>query len=132
MAYRIPTFNMFCDIYTGIGGAYPPLGLVGGVPRNPGVRCALAHGRLSSKVAPSGTGFGELPITVMQLMVPAGTDIRGFENDALNGLDQVEVPVGSGRWYCVTSVDDVGKGYPNEYRLAYVQAIIQTWTPPYP
>jgi hypothetical protein len=34
------------------------------------------------------------------------------------GSDTVEVPAGTGNWYQVTFVTDVGRGFPNEYRLA--------------
>lgn len=132
MGFRIPNFNLTCNIYSGIGGAYPPLAFVGGAPRIAAQPCALAHGRIAGHHGGSGSGFTELTIWQMQLCLPALTDIRGFEENALNGLDQVECPAGSGRYYCVNSVDDVGKGYVNEYRCALIQAIIQTWTPPYP
>jgi hypothetical protein len=50
------------------------------------------------------------------LLLPALTDIR-------SGLlvvqpDFVQIPAGSGRWYQVVAVDDIGKGFPNEHRAA--------------
>lgn len=53
----------------------------------------------------------------MGVMFPAGTDIRpgtGFGMSA----DCIEVPSGSGRYYRVAALDDVAKGFTNEYRLA--------------
>lgn len=52
----------------------------------------------------------------MLLAVPKGSDIRGL--DGLSLLDLVEVPALSGRYYFVTGVDDIGKGFANEYRAA--------------
>jgi hypothetical protein len=129
--FTLPTFNLVCDIHTGIGGAFPPLAVSTAGVRVPNVPCALAHGRLSSRVAQTGSGFNTIPVTVMQLLLPKLTDIRGFECNT-TVPDQVECPKGSGRWYWVPSVDDVGKGYANEYRLAVLQAIVETWAPPYP
>jgi hypothetical protein len=54
--------------------------------------------------------------------LPAGTDIRD-EYCAGNIYDLVEVPSGSGRWYTTSLVDDVAKGFPNEYRLAAIRKV---------
>jgi hypothetical protein len=86
--------------------------------------CNLSTGRASRSSAFADTGFpGELG-TDRNLLLPAGTDIRDF-NCALAGYpyDIVEVPSGSGRWYAVGIVDDVAKGFPNEYRMAYITKI---------
>lgn len=50
------------------------------------------------------------------LLVPALTDIR--DNSCGTRADVVEVPADTRRWYNVSSVDDVGKGFPNEFRVA--------------
>lgn len=131
VAFRTPAFNLTCNIYDGSGVNYPPLYWVGGTPRISGQACALSHGRLSSRVSSQGGNFLQVPVTIMQLLLPKGTDVRGVESNIAYGLDQVECPVGSGRFYCVTSVDDVGKGYANEYRLAFMMAIVESWHPPY-
>lgn len=50
------------------------------------------------------------------LLLPPLTDIR---DASCNGFsDVVEVPSASGRWYVVMYVDDVAKGFANEYRTA--------------
>lgn len=60
-------------------------------------------------------------------MFPANTDVRdGF---CPSGQDTIEVPAGSGRYYLVGYVDDVGKGFVNEHRYA---AIVKTGTWPQP
>jgi hypothetical protein len=53
------------------------------------------------------------------LLVPALTDIRDL-NQNVPFNDIVEVPSGSGRWYGVAEVEDVGKGFPNEFRRAAI------------
>lgn len=53
---------------------------------------------------------------VMYLLLQAYTDIRG--ENSVGGADTVEVPAGSGRYYTVTWVDDIGKGFSNEHRFA--------------
>jgi hypothetical protein len=63
------------------------------------------------------------------LLLPALTDVRsavqGVENDV------IEVPAGSGRWYNVAGVDDVGKGFDNEYRIVSLRQIshFRDWIP---
>lgn len=61
------------------------------------------------------------------LYVPKGTDIR----PSISALrpDQVEVPRGSRRFYAVADVDDIAKGFPNEFRCA---VLIQNVVPPVP
>jgi hypothetical protein len=59
----------------------------------------------------------------MKMRVPAGTDLRG--NLSTTQRDLVEVPAGSGRYYEVWVVDDVAKGFFNEYRQGLILAIAQ-------
>jgi len=83
----------------------------------------------------------------MWLYVPAGTDIRdGMKEqtfDVVAGIyacDIVEVPAGSGRYYFVSVVDDVGKGFSNVYRAVSIQVpdypgfpiALPPWPTPYP
>jgi hypothetical protein len=63
-------------------------------------------------------------VTAMHLLLPALTDIRPYnlyQGDWLE--DVVEVPAGSGRYYYVTDVDDVAKGFGNEYRHATITQV---------
>jgi len=54
----------------------------------------------------------------MSLLLPIATDIR-FRDSALGQeADAVECPAGTGRFYIVIFVDDVGKGFANEHRQA--------------
>jgi len=113
MSFTLPDFNLTCDIYS---GPYDTR-----VLRLSGVACNLAMGRRVQVVFhdPTGLGFGA---ATAQLLLPSGTDVRDVSQLMGGGppYDIVEVPAGSGRWYVVNSVDDVGKGFPNEYRLAFL------------
>lgn len=130
-SYRLPTFNLFCDIYTGGGVGFWPQPLPGGLPRVPGVACALVFGHRVNVPSTGGTGSAGVPILAMSLLLPPLTDLRGLQ-DGLTGPDVVECPVGSGRWYGCAWVDDIGKGYPNEHRTGCLLALEDVWAPPYP
>lgn len=118
MAFSVPTFNLTCNIFDG-----PWLTRVLRLTSP----CNLAYGRRVTQL------FGTDPQTdvstgnAMQLLLPASTDIRDFSNAAIS--DCVECPAGSGRWYGVSMVDDVGKGFDNEYRLAIIDKIYQAKNP---
>lgn len=59
--------------------------------------------------------FGDL----LECLLPKGTDIRGAQHAGLDSI--VECPKGTGRYYYVVWVDDVAKGFANEYRLALMK-----------
>jgi len=62
------------------------------------------------------TGFGKLcPI----LLCPQRTDIRSQEKTGVVN-DVVEVPAGTGRFYEVIYVEDLGRGFANEHRGAMI------------
>jgi hypothetical protein len=112
MSFALPTFNLTCEVWT------PPW--VGRVHRLTAVPCNLAMGRRVQQAiqdaydAPYGSAKPSL-------LLPMGTDIRDQYN-APDG-DLIEVPSGTGRWYSVGIVDDVGKGFANEYRLASIRKV---------
>lgn len=108
MSFSVPTFNLICDVY---GVTLPSTLTFRGSSA-----CNLAMGRRVNWIlAASSPGMGTEGSTPM-LLLPALTDIR--DSSVGSEADVVEVPQGSGRWYQVNNVDDVGKGFPNEYRLA--------------
>jgi hypothetical protein len=130
LAYRVPNFNLTCDIWTGVvalPGSTPPVG----PPRLSAVDCALVYGQRVNVASTGGTSFAGVPLLSMCLLLPKGTDIRGPQDVSLFP-DLVECPSASGRYYWVVFVDDIGKGWPNEHRTASVFALVGTWTPPYP
>lgn len=125
MPYRLPTFNLMCNIWHGVDIESP---------RNLGtpdvtVSCGLQFGR---KNAGSNSTF-------VYLLVPALTDVRLSSWYDLSFQEIVECPAGSGRWYWVYNVDDVGKGFANEYRVGtmltthiHVGYLDQSWAWPFP
>lgn len=115
MAFRIPTFPLVVNIWR--TPAIPPVG-------PPAV---ITVGNLSPGRRTLGFGVG--PSLVMELLLPAGTDIQCAANSVVP--DAVEVPGGSGRFYKVFGVDDVAKGFANQYRLALIQSA-PVWPVPYP
>jgi hypothetical protein len=109
MAFRVPTFNLSVSIWRvlGLGGVYasPDVSTVGN----------LTMGRRSLFGMASPTAIAA-PFFCSELLLPALTDIRGSWNSV--SPDCVEVPAGSGRFYTAVIVDDVAKGFANEYRMA--------------
>ncbi len=118
MAFRVPTFNLVCNIFTGANFLNPPRVVVA---------CQLAFGRRQEWVCnfQAGSANSLCPL----LLVPALTDLRGFVKSGT--LDGVEVPAGSGRKYVCRDVEDVAKGFSNEYRVGLLVSS-PTWVVPYP
>jgi len=113
MAFSIPNFNLLCDIWE---GPFPTKTL-----RVADVPCNLALGRRVQSLFVDPTNILTAP-AAPNLLLPAGTDVRDVDCDVTDS-DFVEVPKGSGRWYIVLLVDDVGKGFDNEYRIAAIAKI---------
>jgi hypothetical protein len=111
MPFTVPVFNLNINIWhAGFGPPGPPSVAVLG---------NLQWGRKRGVVVGWGGTTG--PQHTMWLLLPALTDIRGdFENAPLQG-DLVEAPAGSGKYYVTRYVDDVAKGFANEYRCAIIQ-----------
>lgn len=117
MAFSVPVFNLVCTLARGrfltrtvIDSALP---------------CNLAMGR---RVQTQTFDLAQPQYQPAQphLLVPALTDVRDFSTvGAVGSYDMVEVPAGTGRWYRVGIVDDVGKGFPNEYRMLGIMKICE-------
>jgi len=103
MIYTLPDFNLTILVWRG-PTAFPPVG-----PSALTTSANLTPGR-RGPLLPSFDGQD------MFLLLPAGTDIRSAITGGAN--DTVEVPAGTGRYYEVTFVDDVAKGFANEHRFA--------------
>jgi len=118
VAFTVPTFNLVCNIFTG-----PWLAKALRVADSP---CNLAFGRRtqqSSNIDP----FENLSFTQPTLLLPLLTDVR---DQSVTGIEDVlECPSGSGRWYQVIGVDDIGKGFANEHRAAVLMKIYDTIDP---
>lgn len=114
MAYVLPTFNLNVNVWRG-PQTLPP----GGAPDLTPIGNLAAGRRLPFDNTSA--------VLDMYLLLPAGTDIRSSIN--ATDPDVVEVPAGSGRFYLVAFVDDLGKGFANEHRFA---VLLQTGTWPAP
>lgn len=128
MAFSVPSFPLLANISQpdslgDLRAPTPPF-------REVDVPCNLAWGRRVNTMSTGGTGFSGVPVNCIDLLLPKLTDVRGPQDSV--GPDLAEVPAGSGRWYQVTCVDDVAKGFTNEYRIAVLFALVGQWTAPYP
>ena len=128
MPFTLPTFNLTANIwhYATWFGNFPTV-----IPAPDATTlCNLAVGRRVS---------GSTNID-MWLLMPIGTDIRDKQKapTASPQPDIVEVPAGSGRYYMVQTVDDAGKGFANEHRVATINGdvaafpVLPEWPEPYP
>jgi len=115
VGFPVPTFNVPVNLWraaTVIAGTLPlpPPDLTFNA------NLAMAKGRSFANFFIEAGGTFR-PIEYTQLLSPKLTDIRGHIGNAWDG-DVVEVPAASGRFYFVAWVEDVAKGFANEYRLA--------------
>src|ERR1700687_3457715 len=107
MPFRVPTFNLAVNIWRSTNSVY-----------------AAPDVQTNGNLSPAGKGYpvraigmlASTPSNYMLLRLPAGTDIRPTANSVAG--DTVECPAGSKRFYTVTGVDDVARGFPNQYRFA--------------
>jgi hypothetical protein len=107
MAFRVPAFILPCAIWTG-PKAGPGPRVVVLATMSPGQRVIVPV------ADPPGTFVDRC---YSHFLLPKGTDVRGV-TVAYSVGDALEFPQGSGRWYNVTWVEDVAKGFANEYRMA--------------
>lgn len=114
MAFSPPTFNSKCAIYRSLELA----------PTYTDVPCNLAFGTRYAQLNFETTTMGVIPpfvgIVTMYLLLPASTDIQDRFCEGATVGDYVECPQGTGRFYFVLSVDDIGKNFPNEHRCAMI------------
>lgn len=105
MAFRVPTFNLTCNLYRN------PIAIPG--PPTSTFMVNLSAGR---RVMESGAGsfFFIGYAQVCYALCPKLTDIRAMSNFA--PVDILEIPAASGRYYYAMHVMDVAKGFANEYR----------------
>jgi hypothetical protein len=128
MPFTLPTFNLTCHIFTWVNPPGPT------APPRSSPACNLQFARRLNEGQPTEISWG-FPPGVMYLLLGAGTDIRSVCcYPGVNQTDIVECPSGSGRIYLVQSVDDVGKGFTNEYRCAIVTPtqLFGVWPSPIP
>lgn len=127
MAFVLPNFNITCAITQPDVAGVPAVPVL--PPRIASQACALVYGRRVNVMSTGGTSTAGVLVQTMNLLVPAGTDIRGPQD--ATSFDMVEIPPLSQQWYQVVFVNDIGKGYANEHRSAALYALPMTWVPPY-
>lgn len=127
MSFSLPTFNLTVRLWRWGHSVATPPDLV--------FAANLAYGRrvhedtLTLSAGPAARTPDIRALTAwMTLLCPGGTDVRPFNNNPPASYgDCVEVPAFSGRYYFVALVEDSGKGFPNEHRVATITLL----TPPY-
>lgn len=114
MAFTLPTFNSVWQAKANFNfalGLNPvgPFILVGSMGN-------LAYGRRSHQRGPDIviSGAGEFVTLLFDKTIP----LKGRDSYAVKNGDAVEVPLGSGRWFSVTTVESVGLGFTNEHKAA--------------
>lgn len=120
MSFREPVYNASINLWHGqFGGAFydPAAGDPVGPPDDV-INGQVRYGRQSQVVATGGTTSTGILVFGMSLLVPKTTDIRDVFS--ATGADIVEVPVGSGLFYAVQYVDEIGRGFANEHRVAEI------------
>jgi len=107
MAFIIPAMPLAVNIWRnqGTGGNYAAPDVV--------TVCNLSIGK-RSMINTQDVG--------VEILLPAHTDIRSQWNSV--APDILEVPAGTKRFYAVYKVEDIGKGFANEHRLAMVAYLI--------
>lgn len=104
---KLPTMNLFCNVWWGVPGPFvPPFG----PPNLVGIPCQLEFPQHSFIPA-------NVPAWNMYIKLPKLTNVMAPRN-VPPGYDMIECPAGSARYYLTVMVDDVGKGFTNEYRMA--------------
>jgi hypothetical protein len=107
MSFSVPNFNISVNVWR-FGNAPPAApDLV--------VSANLAFGRRGSSLQGLYVGAAE---PVMTLLLPPSSDVRGPQCAFPDAC--VEAPGGTGRYYTIIGVDDSGKSWPNEYRVAVI------------
>ena len=112
MAFRTPTFNILCDIYT--FGTWPA-----GPAR---IVASPCQWRATGKpTAFDSANFIAFFSTLTEIVLPAATDVRGPFENPINNFDLITISAIGPAWaFEVKDVYDIGKGFTNEYRVAVV------------
>lgn len=118
VSFSLPVFNLVVNVWRAAAGPPAPPALT--------VKGNLAWGR---RVFGGGTVFTLSGVPGMTLLLPLGADVRS-QAEGL-GNDIVEVPAGTGRFYTVVFVDDVGRGFGNQHRAAVLEQQAN-WPAPIP
>lgn len=116
-----PVFNLLCNVWYNQGAVIPVMP----AKTIANLGCQLRTGELISRNL---LGIS----TIVYLAVPKLTDLAGNPFRPGIGIgDLIECPAGSLRYYRLDWVDDVGKGFVNEYRVAAMTKMLP-WPFPTP
>jgi hypothetical protein len=109
---RPPTFNITFNLWNVAFLVAPPPGL----PFLANVPCQLQLGERTNDQNTNTVEF------IVYLLCPALTNISEAP-PPMTPFAIVECPAASGRFYQVAWVDDVGKGFANEYRQVWMRKL---------
>jgi len=128
VAFDPPTFNLLCNVWHQVPD---PPALPAGAPNIANLPCNLRILKTADVI----TTQGSQPTAF--IAVPKGTDLRvlvGWRSLRAPGgtTPIIECPAGTGRIYQIFAIDDVAKGFPNEYRFALVTQVECIGGPPLP
>lgn len=118
MSYNLPTFNLTANIWR-----------FANYPADPPTLTSLANLVFGGRTNPVG---GSDVIANVFVLLPKDTDIRDSYCLSTTEGDIVELPAGTGRIYITLYVDDSGKGFSNEHRIAILQKFGNSWPVPIP
>ncbi len=122
MAFVVPQFNLSANVWHNKGAVpfIPSIGSLGTPDLTSACQIRFDPGHA---ISVSGTFSGlnstnVRPTYPTEIRFPKLTDVRGYASAFLSGntADVIEAPAGSGRYYFAEAVEDVGKGFANEYR----------------
>lgn len=127
MGYRVPSFPLNVNLWssTSVVSDPPDRTCMGNLSPGRRVMLAVQPNLDQSSTAHFLASLRSMTV-LMELMVPAGTDIEGWTG-LTNNADCAEVPAGSGVYYAVHHVCDVAKGFSNEYRMAVLVLLTSQW-----
>lgn len=113
MPYRLPVFNLSGKVWTG-----PVMIPPGGAARLT-VQCSIRVYKTAFAVTTENAN------ACVVIRFPALTDIRPKYGlvQGMGSPDVIECPAGSGRFYEAEALEDVAKGFANEYRLVVVKQL---------
>jgi hypothetical protein len=125
MPYQLPQFPLTINVWRNATGVINPPDVV--------TQGNLTPGKRTFESFVVGV-FGVIPRPLVYVLFPPLTDVRPTTGGFAQG-DILECPAGSGRYYGVLWVEDVGKGFANEHRMAAVMPGyngVGALTPPWP
>ena len=117
MAFVVPQFPLNINVWRAGNATSNPPDVTTTGNLSPGKRVTTA------------SNIGEVPPPAMlsELLFPKQVDIRGANQGA--GSDTLEIPAASGRYYSCLQTEEVGLGFANHHRIAFVQQAPTSFSP---